>query len=756
MHHNYQTQQSHQPNSSAITYSNPFNMGSLRSSTGRIPASNIADRIQMFNQKSSKPFTPSPTPPASNANVTSEMISRSRNSTNTVISENIVSQQIQPTVPKYLQHHLQTPTKSHSLTLISQQQKPHVSADSNVSGEKSYSKNALVNSSIQSKRVDTSLELSQLSGKRSSWSKNSCHSPTNPIHSFDSLESHRKTSTPISGVAPSQQPTIHLSSTSGSLRGQLINFNDSHQAMLIKSNHHFPPHVQKQHSMSQTNAEPLEVGSKKKAEKKKSNKPTKTKSSPKKKSTSTKVNENSSVGVLVANNSIESFARECVSRHRKGGIFSKKKTLKSMLTHTKKPLKKPMISTISDSTLVKESVNCFKLIQIFMGDRATSPTSIVDSNSMSSHSTSDEMILMQLINVCVQLVPMRDEILVQVARQVTQNPCPKSERRGLELMCVLFWYFTASNKLASHLHAFLSGHRNQFTAIVIRKFEQQMHRSRHTHSHLFFRKPHSVEEVGRVLRCVRAQHVGLFGETLADAILPDEMFNQGEVIAPNDCLKLFPWYVKLLEQIIVDFGICLRPVIMLTEALLEQRHEDREGVFRCVGDLDDVHKLKMKSMYFKFVKQSIHSINSLNLLFGTLLVDTTLIVDTDFLQSIGIRCSSKGSQKLTDVHDIHVIASTLKLYFRELRQSVIPTEMYLEALECAHSNSSACGLLDKLPFTNRNSLLYLIRFLQVCSNYTTHLLTPFTCLEIFGSRTCKGYQNGRRQLVDGMGAEYSS
>lgn len=36
---------------------------------------------------------------------------------------------------------------------------------------------------------------------------------------------------------------------------------------------------------------------------------------------------------------------------------------------------------------------------------------------------------------------------------------------------------------------------------------------------------------------------------------------------------------------------------MLTEALLEPRHEDREGVFRCVGDLDEVHKLKMKSMF---------------------------------------------------------------------------------------------------------------------------------------------------------------
>lgn len=220
------------------------------------------------------------------------------------------------------------------------------------------------------------------------------------------------------------------------------------------------------------------------------------------------------------NNSIESFARECVSRHRKGGIFSKKKTLKSMLSYTKKALKKPMISTISDSLLVKESVTCFKMIQIFMGDRTASPITSLHANSSNEvpiRNNTDEYLLLQLINICVTLVPLRDEVLVQVARQVTQNPSADSELRGLELMCTLFWYFTASNKLAQHLHAFLMAHSNPFTSIVRRKFEQQMHRSRYTHSHLFYRKPHSVEEVGRVLRCVRAKHVGIFGETLADS-----------------------------------------------------------------------------------------------------------------------------------------------------------------------------------------------------------------------------------------------
>ncbi|KAH9408190.1 Rho GTPase activating protein 39 [Tyrophagus putrescentiae] len=365
-----------------------------------------------------------------------------------------------------------------------------------------------------------------------------------------------------------------------------------------------------------------------------------------------------------ANTSIESFAKECVARHRKGGIFSAKKTLKSMLTHTRKPLKRPMISTISDSTLVKESVACFKLIQIYMGDRPASPpppssshekSSEVsseshhhqDSSSAQDHSssisyTTDEHLLVRLINVCVALVPLRDEVLVQVARQVTQNPSAASEARGLELMAVLFWPSSPATANAP------------LTAVVRRKFEQQLYRARHTpHSVLFFRKPSSPEEVGRVLRCVRSKHGGLFGETLAEAIVGTPEGGNGGGGGGGDLKKqTLPW-----------------PMVLLTEALLEARHEDREGVFRCVGDMDDVHRLKMKS-------------------------------------SIG---------KLTDAHDLHVIASTLKLYFRELREAVIPAELYLEALEAAHSPARATGLLERLPPVNRATLSYLIRFLQVFS-----------------------------------------
>ncbi|KAI2800913.1 Rho GTPase activating protein 39 [Blomia tropicalis] len=717
------------------------NVQANRTSSG---SSNIADRISLFNQKSTGPIvstTPSqssPTPmiihrtPSSPPGVqhtsSSTPIVANANSRHSTGSGN------DPTTNNHLQRYFaqasgqtespspQAPSKSYSLTLISQQaggsigsspQQPTTTttlttATSPVIGKlgNNLSNLSLTNSSNKSidsskntyYQIPPSSSFETLSGNSSAITpqitRRNTSSKSNKSDSMNTSSQLMDSSTELSRnsgrnlintlghslsvggpvnmkhndsitITEEMQNVINFNQQRKA--GQVFpNFNDSHMIMLNKSQ-----------SMATATNFPLnnnppmghkgkENGSK---SKKKDKSGTKKAKEPKGSVSPKKTIEK--VGVTMSappNTSIESFAKECVSRHRKGGIFSKKKTLKSMLTHTKKPLKKPMISTISDTLLVKESVNCFKLIQIFMGDRAVTANSANDEEVANDQTLTDqpcdEKLLVRLINVCVQLVPMRDEVLVQVARQVTQNPSPESEQRGLELMCTLFWYFTASNKLASHLHAFLVGHRNPFTAVVRRKFEQQMHRARYTHSHLFFRKPHSAEEVARVLRCVRAKHCGVFGETLSDALV----YNEG-----TDPKKQLPW-----------------PITLLTEALLEPRHQDREGVFRCVGDMDDVHRLKMK-------------------------IDTTLPTDPNFRELVGYQSSNEKIPKLTDAHDLHVISSTFKLYFRELREAVVPAELYLEALDCAHNPVKACKLLDRLSTINRSSLCYLIRFLQVFS-----------------------------------------
>ncbi|KAH9423421.1 Rho GTPase activating protein 39 [Dermatophagoides pteronyssinus] len=747
VHHNQREQQ--RESCPKPAYSNPFNNnnnnnGSLRSSTGRINMNldqslsneinnnkglgSIADRIQLFNQKStnlpSKTTTPTPTSPKSIHRQQSISVSAYEPATGlsrgflhrSATTEGggggaggaIAANQVQ----RFLQQQPNNVRTSIS-PVLDQSSVPSKSTSMTLISPSSSSSSSVVNTTtIQQQQQQSNDPIgSSSNGKRSSLSNK--FPVTSNNNQFDlSFEIPRNNSS-IS-LSPSHQQTYRPFGSSSTpvpsypippphLHHSAFNqMNDVHKSILVNQANVAASFKNSKNKNSNNQPTTVTKGTANKknnvvldSNHNKDQTVTDSKSSKKSSSTTTKTivkNKDKSNGNN-GNNSIESFARECVSRHRKGGIFSKKKTLKSMLMHTKKPLKKPMISTISDALLVKESVACFKIIQIFMGDRSPSPTcqqqqqqqqhSTGNSNLSTSTTTTtnigerlsptttttlpynDDQLLVRLINICVQLVPLRDEVLVQVARQVTQNPNPNSERRGLELMCTLFWYFTASNKLAQHLHAFLFGHRNPFTVIVRRKFEQQMYRSRYTHSHLFYRKPHSIDEVSNVLRAVHSKHVGIFGETLADALV--------------DGTKL-PW-----------------PVVLLTEALLEPRHEDREGVFRCVGDMDDVHRLKMK-------------------------LDTLLPEDRNFNQMIGRSTNNnndsiiqKTSGKLTDDHDIHVIASTLKLYFRELRDSIIPSQMYLQALDCAHDPERACALLDQLEPLNRSTLRYLIHFLQIFS-----------------------------------------
>ncbi|XP_054158585.1 rho GTPase-activating protein 39-like [Oppia nitens] len=390
--------------------------------------------------------------------------------------------------------------------------------------------------------------------------------------------------------------------------------------------------------------------------------------------------------VLSSGLSIESFAKENIERHRKLFI-GKKVSLKQMLEWSKKSIRKPMISSISDHKLRSEAKLMFRSVQRFMHDI---PASLDDSQQqvviggqhqqqLSSEAVDDDLLL-QLLTTAAQQPILRDELLIQIARQTTRNPSEDSERRGLRLMAACFWYFPPSQKLAPHLRAFLANHTNpEARDSVRRKFEQQLRRSQQSHV-VYVRRPHDRQEVRRVLRCVESGFVGVFGERLDDALIDR---------------RLIPW-----------------PIVALTEALLRCRGSvdstnttaggggdesgdqsageccEREGVFRCVGDLDEVMRLKIK-------------------------IDTVITSgdhpDDDIQSSVDL------NHLLSDDIDIHVIASGLKLYFRELREPVVPYDHYWEALDAAHDPRRARRLVDRLAPVNRLSLAYLIRFLQVFS-----------------------------------------
>ncbi|KAK2138478.1 hypothetical protein NP493_7659g00001 [Ridgeia piscesae] len=106
---------------------------------------------------------------------------------------------------------------------------------------------------------------------------------------------------------------------------------------------------------------------------------------------------------------------------------------------------------------------------------------------------------------------------------------------------------------------------------------------------------------------------------------------------------------------------------VLSEEVLHLGGTGTEGIFRVPGDIDEVNALKAR-------------------------VDQW---------SLPVGCS-----------DPHVPASLLKLWYRELHESLIPPEFYERCVENYTNKEVAIDIVNNLPRINRLVLCYLIRFLQ--------------------------------------------
>lgn len=68
--------------------------------------------------------------------------------------------------------------------------------------------------------------------------------------------------------------------------------------------------------------------------------------------------------------------------------------------------------------------------------------------------------------------------------------------------------------------------------------------------------------------------------------------------------------------------------------------------------------------------------------------------------------------------DPHVLASILKLWYRELYIPLIPDEFYDDCIENFDNPSGAVDIVNALPQLHRAVLMYLIKFLQVRCIYS--------------------------------------
>jgi hypothetical protein len=124
---------------------------------------------------------------------------------------------------------------------------------------------------------------------------------------------------------------------------------------------------------------------------------------------------------------IAGFAQKYFATHKKG-LFRRKVPMEKMLLHQKSPLTQPLM-VLNKRGVQKDALRCFKIIQKLMGERKgngyVGPTGVELGETcvdLSVQSDEDIKLAHELIRKGLDHGELRDEIYVQLCKQLTENP----------------------------------------------------------------------------------------------------------------------------------------------------------------------------------------------------------------------------------------------------------------------------------------------------------------------------------------------
>jgi len=350
---------------------------------------------------------------------------------------------------------------------------------------------------------------------------------------------------------------------------------------------------------------------------------------------------------------IEGFAQQYFMDHRTG-IFRRKVPIEKLLVWSKDAIKEPLM--ILNKELQKESPKCYKLIQRIMGDRAP----IGQSEDIQA-----------LLEKGIMNGQLRDEIYIQLCKQLTRNPYPESLMLGWQLMAVIVISFPPSKNFEGYLIQFIrqyferevAGHpsadpnQKQILFTIIAHCHKKLLRICQTGPK---GKVPTINEIERGKEAPFKPSV--FGETLQDIMIVQEQK------APN--LKI---------PLIMDF---------LAKSVLELNGCHTEGIFRVPGDVDMVTELRCR-------------------------------IDQD-------------QYNLGNIKDPNVPASLLKFWLRDLADPLIPSANYQECIDVGAregqegATEDAWKIVKILPETNRRVVNYMINFLRIIADQRNQPITKMT------------------------------
>ncbi|KAJ3219354.1 hypothetical protein HDU67_001573 [Dinochytrium kinnereticum] len=380
---------------------------------------------------------------------------------------------------------------------------------------------------------------------------------------------------------------------------------------------------------------------------------------------------------------IDGFAKKYFSEHRKG-IFRRKVPVEKMLVFQKETLKTPLM--VLSKNLRPDALKCFRVVQKVMSDLSPGPP---------YRSTLKD--IQFLLEKGIMQGGLRDEIYVQICKQVNKNPSFESTFRGWVLLCVITIAFPPSKNFEDYMRSFTHQHfdtspssprlspEGEKIALLARHCDKKLMRICKAGPRGKTPTLHEIE---------RAQEApftpALFGETLEDI-----MANQDEMIKnangrPSSLPRILPF---------------------LVDAILSLNGCKTEGIFRVPGDADMVNGMYTHAFFVGREPKP------------------------EPLPELRCRIE-KGNHDLSGISDPNVPSSLLKFWLRDLADPLIPSDLYDACIKIGAEESRpdaaiiASNIVAALPEINRRVVLYLIKFLKIVGDPSNQPITRMTIANI--------------------------
>lgn len=248
----------------------------------------------------------------------------------------------------------------------------------------------------------------------------------------------------------------------------------------------------------------------------------------------------------------------------------------------------------------------------------------------------------------------------------------ESTFKGWQFLCVLLVTFPPSKNFEAYLRSYIQQATNQHEGRVDVMAKYCLRRLAYISKKGPRGKPPSAAEIETASVCYATAEIFVY---VAHLHLQDAAFH------PSIFGETLDTVFRLQERNYPDKKV---PIILpfLADGILALGGTKSEGIFRVPGDGDLVSDLKLR-------------------------------ID-------------KGYYSLDGVDDPHVLASTLKLWLRELCDPLVPDELYNDCITNSYDAEACVQIVHRLPTMNRRVVLFVISILQLFLEEKIQTVTKMT------------------------------